>query len=81
RIVVSRHALEGYKPVMPPLEDLPTLWSSKEPDVAAVEGLDTTQTVWRCRICGAIFYGNEPPDECPYCRFPKTAFKKVWPKA
>ncbi len=80
RIVVSRYALDGYKPVMPALEDLPTLWSSKEPDVAAVEGLDTKQTVWRCRICGAIYYGNEPPEECEYCRFPKSAFKKVWPK-
>ncbi|NMC06966.1 MAG: acyl-CoA dehydrogenase, partial [Candidatus Lokiarchaeota archaeon] len=81
RIVVSRHAMDGYKPVMPPLEDLPTLWSDKEPAVAAVEGLDTSKTVWRCRICGAIYYGDEPPEECDYCRFPKSAFKKVWPRA
>ena len=38
------------------------------------------QIAWRCRICGYIHYGPEPPEECPYCRFPKSAFKQVWPK-
>ena len=32
---------------------------------------------WRCRICGHVHYGDEAPDECPYCFFPKTAFKRV----
>ena len=27
-----------------------------------------------------LHYGEEPPDECPVCLFPKTAFKNVWPK-
>ncbi|HME53642.1 MAG TPA: acyl-CoA dehydrogenase family protein [Candidatus Lokiarchaeia archaeon] len=78
RIVVSRHALNEYKPVMPPLEDLPSL-RADDPNVAALEGIDPTQTVWRCRICGALYYGDEPPEECEYCKFPKSAFKKVWP--
>lgn len=78
RIVVSRHALNEYKPVMPSLEDLPSL-RADDPKVAAMDGIDTTQTVWRCRICGALYYGDEPPEECPYCRFPGSAFKKVWP--
>jgi acyl-CoA dehydrogenase len=35
------------------------------------------KTAWRCRICGHVHYGDEAPDECPYCFFPQTAFKKV----
>ena len=74
RLLLSGHVLGKYKPVMPALEDL-----------AMVRGLDLgdpaakNKTAWRCRMCGHIHYGEEPPDECPYCFFPKTAFKKVWP--
>lgn len=74
RVILAGHVLGKYKPVMPALEDLPM-----------VRGLDLnepaakTKTAWRCRMCGHIHYGEEPPDECPYCFFPKTAFKKVWP--
>ncbi|MBD3350030.1 MAG: acyl-CoA dehydrogenase [Candidatus Lokiarchaeota archaeon] len=75
RIVVSRHALNDYKAIMPKLDDLKRL---KGDDIkkAAREGLKN-QTVWRCRICGYSHYGEEPPDECPYCKFPKSAFKKL----
>jgi acyl-CoA dehydrogenase len=75
RIVVSRHALNDYKPVMPPLEDLVRL-KADNVEEAAREGLKN-QVVWRCRICGHYHYGPEPPEECPYCRFPKAAFKKI----
>ena len=74
RLIVSGHVLNNYKPAMPPLEDLPM-----------IRGLDLNEPsaknapAWRCRMCGHIHYGEEPPDECPYCFFPKTAFKKVWP--
>ncbi len=76
RLIVSGHVLNNYKPVLPPLEDLPL-----------IRGLDLNEPsakdapAWRCRMCGHIHYGEEPPEECPYCFFPKTAFKKVWPVA
>ncbi len=70
RIIVAGHALNSYKPVMPPLEDLPV---SRERDPLSDEG-DSVK-MWRCRICGHIHYGDEPPDECPVCFFPGTAFK------
>lgn len=78
RMVVGRHALQKYKPIMPALEDLPRLtgYNAENP---AENGLKD-QTAYRCRICGHIHYGDEPPEECPYCLFPKGAFKKVWPK-
>ncbi len=75
RLIVSGHVLNSYQPAMPPLEDLPLL---REVDLN-----DPTQrgkTAWRCRMCGHIHYGEEPPEACPSCFFPRTAFKKVWPR-
>jgi acyl-CoA dehydrogenase len=74
RVIVSGHVLNNYKPSMPPLEDMPMLRELDLNDPAA-----QNKTAWRCRMCGHIHYGDEPPEECPYCFFPKTAFKKVWP--
>ena len=79
RLIVGRHALNDYVPVMPPLEDLPRL-QADDPKQATMEGVDKTQKVWRCRICGYIHYGDEPPEECPICGFPSGSFKQVWPQ-
>ena len=73
RMIVAGWALGSYQPIMPPLEDLPLL---RDKDVL---GAEEPPAAWRCRICGHTHYGDEPPEECPYCFFPKTAFKKVWP--
>lgn len=78
RIVLSKFLNSSYKPIMPPMEDIARL-KADNVEQAAREGMKD-QIVWRCRICGYIHYGPEAPDECPYCRFPKTAFKKVHPK-
>lgn len=75
RLIVSGHVLGGYKPAMPPLEDLPLLRELDLNDPSAAEA-----PAWRCRMCGHIHYGEEPPGECPYCFFPAAAFKKVWPR-
>jgi len=74
RVILAGAALHAYQPVMPPLEDLPVVRLSPD-DVAAkaAEGI----FVWRCRICGNVHYGKEPPAQCPFCFFPATAFKKV----
>ena len=77
RIILAGAALNTYRPVMPPLEDLPLTRRDPE-DIAekATEGV----FVWRCRICGNVHYGEEPPAECPFCFFPGTAFKKMAPR-
>ncbi|MCU0822731.1 MAG: acyl-CoA dehydrogenase family protein [Spirochaetes bacterium] len=75
RMIVAGHAMGGYKPVMPALEDLPMI-RGIDLDPAKTE---KNKKAWRCRMCGHIHYGDEPPEECPYCFFPATAFKKVWP--
>lgn len=71
RLIVSGYALYNYKPVMPPLEDLPLMREKKFEDAVSAG-----QGIWRCRMCGHVHYGDAPPDECPYCFFPKTAFKQ-----
>jgi acyl-CoA dehydrogenase len=78
RIIVSGFALNLYQPVMPPLEDLPMLRS--ESGAGDFNEEMKGKTAWRCRMCGHIHYGDGPPEECPYCFFPATAFKKVWPR-
>ncbi|MBU1713957.1 MAG: acyl-CoA dehydrogenase family protein [Proteobacteria bacterium] len=73
RMIVSGHVLAGYQSVMPSLEDLPI---HREKDPLAVKATKKS-TAWRCPICGYIHYGKEAPDECPYCFFQKTSFKKM----
>jgi acyl-CoA dehydrogenase len=72
--VLAGHLMNQYLPGMPALEDLP-LHRAYDPldDQAPQAG----RKAWRCRICGHVHYGAEAPDECPYCFFPKTAFKEV----
>ncbi|PKL19042.1 MAG: acyl-CoA dehydrogenase [Spirochaetae bacterium HGW-Spirochaetae-5] len=73
RVIVSGFVLNSYVPAMPPIEDIPRLHGDTEPDHGRNE------TVWRCRICGHIHYGDNPPEECPNCFFPESSYKKVWP--
>ncbi|MBR4514927.1 MAG: flavin reductase [Lachnospiraceae bacterium] len=37
------------------------------------------QTVWRCKICGYEYVGEELPDDfiCPICKHPKADFEKL----
>ncbi len=32
---------------------------------------------WRCRNCGYVFEGNEPPEKCPACAHPKGYFEAM----
>lgn len=77
RYILSGFVLNMYRPVMPPIEDIPQLRG--DPGSADFEAVKGNRTAWRCRICGHIHYGETPPEECPSCFFPAAAFKKVWP--
>lgn len=35
-------------------------------------------TKWKCRVCGYIHEGPEPPEECPVCGAPKDMFDPVF---
>ena len=74
RVILAGHLLNTYKSSLPPLEDL-----ALHRDLDPLDPSDPRQgkAVWRCRICGHVHYGDEAPDECPYCFFPKSAFKRM----
>jgi len=74
RVVLAGHALKNHQPAMPPLEELPML---RGLDLGDPEQRGTS--AWRCRQCGHIHYGPEPPPECPFCFFPQGAFRQIWP--
>ncbi len=73
RIILAGYVMGAYQSVMPPLEDLPIHSKKDYPD----QDLETAASVWRCRMCGYVHFGDEAPEECPYCFFPATAFKKI----
>lgn len=33
------------------------------------------EVTWRCRNCGYIYNGTEPPEECPACAHPRDHFE------
>ena len=79
RIIVSKYVLDHYTSVMPPLEDLPRL-TAENPKKASEEGMKP-QNIYRCRICGYTYYGDEPPEKCPSCGFAQFVFRQVWPES
>lgn len=74
RIILADYLLKEYQPSLPPLEDLPL---HREHDPGDGRKASSTGRVWRCRICGYVHYNDTPPEECPYCFFPGTAFKEI----
>ena len=50
-----------------------------KPKLQAVGKTDEGQTVWRCRICGYEYVGEEIPDDfiCPICKHPASDFEKI----
>lgn len=50
-----------------------------KPKPQAVGTTPTGQTIWRCRICGYEYVGEELPEDfiCPLCKHPASDFEKV----
>ncbi len=50
-----------------------------KPKPEAVGKTQDGKTVWRCKICGYEYVGEEMPDDfiCPICKHPKEDFEKV----
>jgi rubrerythrin len=32
---------------------------------------------WRCKVCGYVHLGDEPPDVCPVCGAPRDEFELI----
>ncbi len=49
-----------------------------KPKPREVGKTDDGQTIWRCRICGYEYVGEELPDDfiCPICKHPASDLKK-----
>ena len=77
RMIVAGYLLNTYQSIMPPLDEIPILIG----DAPFFEGEESEGIyAWRCPICGYVHYGEEPPEECPYCFVGGKGFKKVWPR-
>lgn len=50
-----------------------------KPKPEAVGTTPKGETIWRCKICGYEWVGEELPDDfiCPICKHPKADFEKV----
>ena len=50
-----------------------------KPKPEAVGKTPEGKTVWRCKICGYEYIGEELPDDfiCPICKHPASDFEKV----
>ena len=44
---------------------------------AAEQTGGTAMDKWVCTVCGYIYEGEQPPEACPVCKAPASAFKKV----
>ena len=76
-VYLSTHTPLGYENLaskkimeLPEIEETP-IAEEKSDAPKAVSG-----TKWVCSVCGYEHFGDEPPEFCPRCKQPKTAFRK-----
>lgn len=52
-----------------------------KPKPAPVGKTADGKTIWRCRVCGYEYIGDELPEDfiCPICKHPATDFEKIAP--
>ncbi len=74
----------GAPTAMEVLSDIPSATysfyqSNIKPKPEAVRQTPDGQTVWRCKICGYEYVGEELPEDfiCPICKHPASDFEKV----
>ena len=77
RIIVAGYLLNTYESIMPPFDEIPILINDA-PFFDSDEKKDNV-FAWRCPVCGHVHYGEDAPEECPYCFVKGKGFKKVWP--
>jgi acyl-CoA dehydrogenase len=71
RMILAGFMLNQYESVMPPPEKVPMHGAASQGPV------DDTARAWKCRMCGYLHHGDEPPERCPYCFFPAGAFQEI----
>ena len=79
KMIIAGHLLSAYEPVLPPIDEVPVLVGGDD-ELFDSDGNPAGGPAWRCPLCGYVHYGDEHPEECPYCFVKGEGFKKVWPK-
>ena len=76
-VYLSTHTPLGY-------ENLDAQKIMELPDIAETPIVEeksdapkVTGTKWVCSVCGYEHFGDEPPAQCPRCKQPASAFKKI----
>jgi acyl-CoA dehydrogenase len=77
RMIVAGYLLSSYEPAMPSIDDVPILVGADQ--LFNSDGKPVDTQAWRCPLCGYVHYGEEHPDECPFCFVSGKGFKKIWP--
>ena len=71
---LCKHGAEDFEPVYE------TADSAAAPDTAAAgdaSAVGVAVSKWVCKVCGYIYEGEQPPEECPVCHAPASMFEKV----
>ena len=71
---LCKHGAEDFEPVYE------TADSAAAPDTAAAgdaSAVGVAASKWVCKVCGYIYEGEQPPEECPVCHAPASMFEKV----
>ncbi len=75
-VYLSTHTPLGYENLdAQKIMELPDVEEAPVEDIKADEP-KASGTVWVCSVCGYEHVGDEPPEVCPRCKQPKTAFRK-----
>jgi acyl-CoA dehydrogenase len=74
-LILAGHLYSAYKPAIPPLSELPVLRAHGRTE--GYEEVVRNRKAWRCPMCGFVHFGDEPPEECPYCFVQGSAFKEL----
>lgn len=76
-VYLSTHTPLGYEHLeaqkimsLPKIEEAPVV------EQPAAEQKQVSGTVWVCSVCGYEHVGDAPPEVCPRCKQPSTAFRK-----
>ena len=76
-VYLSTHTPLGYENLdAKKIMELPDVDDAPAEIKAAEEPAKASGTVWVCSVCGYEHVGDEPPEVCPRCKQPKSAFRK-----
>ena len=82
---LCKHGAEDFEPVYESVKTEAAAIAQVANKVTSVDTREDDATIqggtgmdkWVCTVCGYIYEGEQPPEACPVCKAPASAFKKV----